>query len=85
VSARDYILTQLQNASPSDTLHPLLPSLLEAYADLAVEPLGTEASGNLHPPRLEDQEKFRGAQPMERPSDAEILEVGFLLVFVCVC
>lgn len=59
VSPAGWLRRQMLAAAPNLPVHPLLISCVQALADFAVDPFGTELSGNSHIPRVQDQDRCR--------------------------
>jgi integrator complex subunit 2 len=59
VAPAGWIHRQLLAAAPDQAVHPLLIATVQALADFATDPFGTELSGNSHVPRAADQDRCR--------------------------
>ena len=59
----NWIVQQIEAAASTDGLCPILPNLVQALADLTIDPFGSGLSGNERPPRKEEQKHYTKAIP----------------------
>eukprot|EP00053_Salpingoeca_punica_P013014 m.117110 g.117110 ORF g.117110 m.117110 type:complete len:683 (-) comp16088_c0_seq1:419-2467(-) len=70
-----WICDQLLNASSSEPIHSVLPALLQSYADLSLDPVGSIASGNVLVPRPEEVQSLFAAGPMARIPEQKVSQM----------
>lgn len=75
VQAKDWVLRQVRLVAIGEPLHPLLPSLLECFADNCVSVFGTEVTLSTSSLRSDDRESLRLAAPLQSFTNDEVAEV----------
>lgn len=80
IQVKQWVLGQILACDSNRPVYPLLPALVQALADLSVDPFGTVLSGNTRPPRQEDQKYYQTPLAPIAERDLDSIFVGKHLV-----